>query len=355
MTTNYKLSRNERRLNVRAFFDEISYVPPGGEKHFTVPLEQMFAIARGLGLTAHIPRSANFGTRTSPNQKRLLQAGANDIALYIAMMEEFGVTAPVFGSALGKGLLVVPAENQSRQYVPNDKYLEGDVRRVGELARRLGCTEVRLFTFNYPSGGKSADFVDQAIEMLGPVVAYLKQNFGLRCRAEIEVNLVGETATNLLKICQAIPGLGAVWDWGNVASRGDDLTGSFETLFPVVRHLHAKHYVGPKPNGGQVNEDHLRHYFPLHYKMDETGVRDTLLHLYREWDTFTAGLLADGATEAAIDIEGHLRGGGEFGGVSGENGLFIALMGLQTALERAGFQTDIPCVANLFEERSTAP
>ena len=340
------------RLTVRAFFDEITE-PDSTGKQIPLPLELMFAAGRAIGLTANIPRSANFGTRSKPNVKKLVEASPAEIRRYAAAQQSLGIRSPVFGSALGKGRLVVEGpEDRGRFWVPAQKYLETEVTKVGNIAAELGATEVRIFTFNTPSGAESEQYILPSIDRTRSVVGFLQQKFGLRSRAEIEVHLVGDTSQNLLRICQAIPGFGAVWDFGNVSSQGDNLFDSFKTLFPVVRHLHAKHYAGPVAKSrGAVAEDHLRHYFPLNYRAEETGIVEVLNFLRTNWPKFVAALMADGAKEAAIDLEPHVRGGGVFGGASGIDGLMIALIGLIEVLASCGISTDLPNAQTLIAER----
>ncbi len=344
-----------REVVIGAFFDEVTKPHPQTGKPVPIPVELMLASGRALGLTRNIPRAANFGTIEQPIMRRLIEATPAQVQRYARAQKALGIRSPVLGSSVAKGILLEPDPEQRSKgwtYFEPQAYLDGPCVKFGELATALECQELRIFTFNPPRGADSAEYVQRAIDRLGPIVEMFKTRFGLRCRAEIESNLTGDRSETLKAICRAVPGLGAVWDFGNVASQGDTLTPSFTELFEFFRHLHIKHYVGPAGTRGKLVEDHLSHYFPINYEAEATGVLAVFYYLTKHWETWINSLIADGATEAAFDLEPHVRGGGEFGGASGEDGLLIALIGLLEILNLFNIQSQIPNAQTLIAERA---
>lgn len=351
------LDPNIRAIVIGAFFDEITRFHAGKGKHIPLPVELMMAAGRALGLTRNIPRSANFGTVDQPRNIKLIEASPADVGRYARAQKALGIRSPVLGTAIGKGILLEPdtdGRSPGWTFVEPQAYLDGPCVNVGELAAALDVQELRIFSFNPPRGADSAEYVGRAIDRLGPVVEMFKARFGLRCRVEIESNLTGDRAETIAAICRGIPDLGAVWDFGNVASQGDPLFASFSEQFEFFRHLHIKHYVGPPGTRGKLVEDHLSHYFPINHEAESSGVIDVFEFLTGNWADWINALIADGAEEAAFDLEPHVRGGGEYGGVSGEDGLLIALIGLLEILERFEIQSQIPTAQSLIAERAAA-
>ena len=103
--------------------------------------------------------------------------------------------------------------------------------------------------------------------------------------------------------------------------------------------MHIKDYRNPNDDGtitGHVDEDALKHFVPVEY--GDSGY-EIILRDFATWiPKLTRKLNRRGIPGVFLDLEPHLKGGGQFGGFSGPDGMGVALRSLQRLLDYVGIQ-----------------
>ena len=152
-----------------------------------------------------------------------------------------------------------------------------------------------------------------------------------------DANLVGGDGFHLAEIFRQVnhPALVLVFDAANLIVQGfspSEILEQFRAMAPGLGWLHVKDYRNPRPvaKGGHVDEDALHHFVPA----DEGDAAHEAI--FREF----RGLLPElesklhrrGIPGVFVDLEPHLKGGGQFGGFSGPDGMGVALRALRPEL-----------------------
>jgi hypothetical protein len=100
--------------------------------------------------------------------------------------------------------------------------------------------------------------------------------------------------------------------------------------------MHIKDYRHPHPvqKTGHVDEDALAHFVPADIgdSAHETILRDFSQIL----PSLEKKLRRRGVPGVFLDLEPHVKGGGQFGGFSGPDGMGVALRGLCRVLDQLG-------------------
>src|SRR5262249_4620377 len=137
--------------------------------------------------------------------------------------------------------------------------------------------------------------------------------------------------------------LGLVFDAGNLVCQGYDAEGVFRqylAMKPGLLWMHVKDYADPRPREaessplGEVAEDALEHFVPP--DRGDSDHRRLFRDLKQELPRLNEALRARGVPGFFVDLEPHLKGGGQFGGFSGPDGYGVALRALCRVLEDAG-------------------
>ena len=105
---------------------------------------------------------------------------------------------------------------------------------------------------------------------------------------------------------------------------------------PGIGWMHIKDYRHPQPvkRQGHVDEDALKHFVPAElgdssYAIILRDFRDCIPALEKK-------LRRRGIPGVFLDLEPHLKGGGQFGGFSGPDGLGVATRSLCRVLDLVG-------------------
>ncbi len=153
---------------------------------------------------------------------------------------------------------------------------------------------------------------------------------------EIETNLVGDTAANCVALARAInsPWFGLIYDPGNITSQGDDLLEAWRLMNGDVVGLHAKHYVGKAKRGQFVDEHSLKWYAPVTEGTDALSLDPVFGDISANIGKYAARVARAGIKGFPVTLEPHVKGGGKFGGISGPDGLGVALRALCTKLDQ---------------------
>jgi sugar phosphate isomerase/epimerase len=328
---------NESRVILTGFADEAA-----NQKTAT----QQFAAMSALGLQYYSIRFIDVGSGV----KNVMQLTRSEIQKVRHLEDEYGLNVSSIGSPIGKVKLIKKDDGTSNRYVPFKQYLKKDVQKACDLAHAFETKLIRGFSFYHPKGSDPWDHVPQAVDQLGQIAETCHRSdltFGL----EIEANLVGQTGQLLAEIYRQVnhPAMALIFDAANVLCQGYTTTECFEqylAMKPGLGWVHVKDYRNPKPakRQGHIDEEHLKHFVPadMGHAAHEAifrDLRDALPKMERK-------LKRRGVPGVFVDLEPHVKGGGQFGGFSGPDGFGVALRGLCKVLD----YVDIPYDLRGFED-----
>jgi sugar phosphate isomerase/epimerase len=213
------------------------------------------------------------------------------------------------------------------------------VAKACELAHAFETKLIRGFSFYPPKDDRPEDHLEQAVDQLGRIAEACHRSdltFGL----EVEPNLVGRSGKLLAEIHRRVnhPALVLVFDAANLLSQGystAEVWREWEAMKPGLGWVHIKDYKAPgkagRP-GGHVDEDRLASFVPV--DRGTGGHERILADLRGMLPALTKKLARRGIPGVFLDLEPHVRGGGQFGGTSGPDGMGIALRGLCRLLDK---------------------
>ena len=305
-------------VTLSLFSDEISPI-------FRTQLE----VTKALGLSCISIRSGDPANTGRSNN--IMKWTDHELTLAQRMLDEFGIRVAEFGSPIGKVKLRDEEDGTKNRFVEQKRYLD-EVRHAVELAKRFGATRLRGFTYYHPKGKNPDDFITEAADRVGDLVALCEMS-GLVYGAELEANLVGDNGERLMKIADVVgqDALRLVADPANITCQNirGGAVASHNAMRPRMGWMHAKDYriddrIVWK---GHVDEDGLKNFVP--FGTGDSSVRELLGMLAEDIPRLERELAALGVQDGVlITLEPHLRGGGQFGGFSGPDGMGIALRSL---------------------------
>ena len=132
------------------------------------------------------------------------------------------------------------------------------------------------------------------------------------------------------------PALVLIFDAGNIITQGYSAAEVFEQYLemkPGLGWLHIKDYHHPHRVARQqhVDEEALKHFVPA--DLGDSG-HEAILKDFRELlPKLEKKLQRRGIPGVFLDLEPHVKGGGQFGGFSGPDGMGVALRGLCKVLD----------------------
>jgi sugar phosphate isomerase/epimerase len=299
---------------------------------------EQFAAFAALGLQYYSIRFIDVG-QDIKNVMKLTMAEIQKVRQY---QNEYGLNVSSIGSPIGKVKLVDADDGTKNAFVPFAKYLAGDVQKVCELAHAFETKLIRGFSFYPPKGSDPRKYLPQAVEQLGQIAEACHRSdltFGL----EVEANLAGCNGHLLAEIYQQVnhPGMVLVFDAANLLVQGYSPAEVFEhylVMKPGLGWIHIKDYRPPQPaqKVGHVDENALAHFVPAD---QGDGVHEAIL---RDFSRILPGLEKKlgrrGIPGVFLDLEPHVKGGGQFGGFSGPDGMGVALRGLCRVLDYTGIE-----------------
>jgi sugar phosphate isomerase/epimerase len=253
------------------------------------------------------------------------------------LQDEYGMNVATIGSPIGKVKLLDKADGTKNRYVPFKKYLSKDVTKACDLGHALGAKLIRGFSFYHPKDSDPRDHLPQAIDQLGKIAEACHRSdliFGL----EVEANLVGQSGELLGEIHRQIhhPGLVLIFDAGNLITQGYTTAEVFQqylAMKPGLGWLHIKDYRHPQPTRRMthVDEDALKHFVPA--DLGDSAHEAILKDFANEIPRLQRRLRRRGVPGVFLDLEPHVKGGGQFGGFSGPDGFGVAMRGLCRVLD----------------------
>jgi sugar phosphate isomerase/epimerase len=297
---------------------------------------EQFAAFAALGLQYYSIRFIDVGSGI----KNVMKLSRSEIPKVRHMQDEYGLNVSSIGSPIGKVKLRNLDDGTRNAYIPFKKYLARDVKKACELAHAFETKLIRGFSFYHPKGTNPRDHLPQVVDQLGQIAEVCHRSdltFGL----EIEANLVGQDGQILAEIHRQVnhPAMVLVFDAANVLCQGYSPAEVFEqyrAMRPGLGWLHIKDYRDPGATGkgGHVDEDTLANFVPA--DRGDSAHEAILRDFSRVLPKLERKLRRRGIPGVFLDLEPHVKGGGQFGGFSGPDGMGVALRGLCRVLDYVG-------------------
>jgi sugar phosphate isomerase/epimerase len=298
--------------------------------------EQQFAAFAALGLQYYTVRFVDAGNGI----KNVMDLNKSEIATLRRLGGEYGLSVSSIGSPIGKVKLLDVDDGTHNRYVPFRQYLAKDVKKVCEIAHAFETKLIRGFSFYHPKNTAPKDHLPQIVDQLSQIAETCHRSdltFGL----ELEANLVGQNGQLLAEIHQQVnhPAMVLIFDAANVVVQGfstDEVFSQYLAMKKGLGWLHIKDYRHPQPaqRTGHVDEETLKHFVPAH--LGDSGHEAILRDFASLIPTLERRLKRRGIPGVFLDLEPHVKGGGQFGGFSGPDGFGVALRGLCRTLDYVG-------------------
>ncbi len=300
------------------------------------PVREQLTMLAALGLSYYSVRFVDLGTGV----KNAMQLDKSEVRQLVHLHGEFGVKVASLGSPIGKVKLLDVEDGSHNRFAPFGRYLKEDVSRAIALAQALDTKLIRGFSFYHPRGSSPETHLEQAAANLRRIAekcAEAEVFFGL----EVEANLVGQNGRLLARLQRLVdhPHLLLVFDGGNLSSQNlkpDQTHAEYQAMRQGLGWMHIKDYrIDPGLEWkGFVDEERLRNFVPADQgdSAHEAILRDFRLRL----PALERRLKRLGLPGVFLDLEPHLKGGGQFGGYSGPDGFGVALRSLMRLLDYVG-------------------
>jgi sugar phosphate isomerase/epimerase len=297
---------------------------------------QQFAAFAALGLQYYSIRFIDIGDGV----KNVMKLTRSDIQKVRHLQDEYGMNVSSIGSPIGKVKLKNVEDGTKNEYIPFKRYLGREVKKVCELAHAFETKLIRGFSFYHPKDTDPWEHVPQVVDQIGQIVEACHRS-DLTYGVEVEANLVGQNGQLLAEIFHQVnhPALVLIFDAANVIVQGyspAELFEQYEAMKPGLGWLHIKDYRDPKrkTKGGYVDEDTMANFVPSDqgYSGHEAILRDFAQAIPK----LNRKLRRRGIPGVFVDLEPHVKGGGQFGGFSGPDGMGVALRGLCKVLGYVG-------------------
>ena len=297
---------------------------------------QQFAAMAAIGLQYYSLRFIDAGEGI----KNVMKLSLGEIQTIRHLEDEYGLNVASIGSPIGKVKLLDVEDGTSNSYVPFKKYLEKEVRHACEVAHAFETKLIRGFSFYHPKGSDPREHLPQVVDQLGQIAETCLRS-DLTYGVELEANLVGQTGELLAEIHRQVnnSALVLVFDGGNLACQGfspGEILDQFRLMKTGLGWLHVKDYRHPEPLKRQthVDEETLKHFVPA--DMGDSGHEAIFKELRGLLPKLDAKLRRRGIPGVFLDLEPHVKAGGQYGGFSGPDGMGVALRGLCRVLDYSG-------------------
>ena len=303
-------------------------------------VEQLAALS-ALGLEYYSPRFVDI----SGTVKNVMALNKAEIKKLNKLHADYGMHVTSIGSPIGKVKLLDVEDGSHNKFVPFAKYLAGDVQTAIDRAHQLDTKLIRGFSFYHPAGTDPGEHVSQAVDQLAQIVEKCG-DAGVIFGLEVEANLIGQNGRLLAELSRKVksPHMVCIFDGGNLCCQNLSPVQCFDEYAAMRKHIgwmHIKDYaVDPSLTWtGAVDEERLKNFVPAN--VGDTGheailrdFRDHIVKLDRKMKKL-------GVPGVFLELEPHLKGGGQFGGFSGPDGLDVACRSLCSLLDYVGIDYDL--------------
>ncbi|MCA9114988.1 MAG: sugar phosphate isomerase/epimerase [Planctomycetaceae bacterium] len=300
-------------------------------------IEQLAALS-ACGLRWYSPRFVDVSG--SGQVKHVVDLNKSEYKDLKKLHEEYGMSVTSIGSRVGKVKLQDVDDGSHNKYVPLREYLRTEVASTIRAAVELETKLIRGFSFYHPRGSDPAEHIPEAAEHLGRIADACAKE-GLVYGLEIEPNLIGETGPLLANLARQLrhPNVVLIFDGGNVAAQNKNAVQCYEeyvAMRPHIGWLHIKDYtIDPQLTWtGAVDEERLRNFVPA--DVGDAGHELVLRDLKEHLPKIDRKMRKLGAPGVFLEVEPHLKGGGQFGGFSGPDGMGVAIRALTNVLDYVG-------------------
>lgn len=304
-------------------------------------VEQQFSAFAALGLQFYTIRFVDAGKGV----KNVMDLSKSEINSLRRLEHEYGLNVSSIGSPIGKVKLLDVDDGTKNRYVPFKRYLDRDVKKACQLAQAFETKLIRGFSFYHPKETDPWEHVPQVVDQLGRISEVCHRHdltFGL----EVEANLVGQTGPLLAEIHRQVnhPAMVLIFDAANIVTQGfsaDEVFANYLAMKKGLGWLHIKDYRHPKPaqRVGHVDENALKYFVPA--DVGDSGHEPILRDFATAIPKLERRLTRRGIPGVFLDLEPHVKGGGQFGGFSGPDGFGVALRGLCRTLDYVGIDYHI--------------
>lgn len=297
---------------------------------------QQFAALAAIGLQYYSIRFIDVGGGI----KNVMKLSRAEITKIRHLEDEYGLNVTSVGTPLGKVKLVDKADGTQNAFIPFKKYLANDVKHACELAHAFETKLIRGFSFYPPRGADPMDYLAQAVDQLGQIAEACHRS-DLTYGLEIEANLVGQNGQIMAEIFRQVnhPALMLIFDAGNIVCQGytsSEVYQQYLAMKPGIGWIHIKDYRNRKKAKRQryVNEEALEDFVPA--EQGDGSYAMILRDFRKEIPALEKKLKRRGIPGVFLELEPHLKGGGQFGGFSGPDGLGVAARSLCRVLDVVG-------------------
>lgn len=297
---------------------------------------EQLAVMAALGLEYYSLRFVDVGGGI----KNAMKLDADERRKLRDLHRQYDMKVATIGSPIGKVKLVDIDDGTKNAYVPFEKYLKEDVAHAIRLAHEFDTKLIRGFSFYPPRGQDVALHMKQAVDQIGRI-ALACQKEGVVFGLELEANLVGDTGGKLAEIARQVdnPALVLIFDGANLACQNfpaERCVAEYRLMRDGIGWMHVKDY-RIDPNlvwAGHVDEERLKNFVPA--GEGDSGYEPILRDFRSVLPGLSAQMRALGAPGVFLDLEPHVRGGGQFGGHSGPDGMGVSLRALCRLLDFVG-------------------
>ncbi len=318
---------NEQGVLLTGFADECA---------INKTVDQQFSAFAALGLKFLSIRFLDAGSGI----KNVMDLRDDEVDFVRQKLLDYRLRISSIGSPIGKVKLLDVDDGTSNPYRPFGEYLENEVVRACQLANAFDSKLIRGFSFYHPVGTQPDDHLDEVVVRLREI-AKVCDSFGVTFGLEVEANLTGQTGQLLAEIHYQVnhPALLTIFDGGNLVTQGftqEEVFAQWCAMKPSLGWIHIKDYLMPMgmKRVTHVNEESLSHFVPA--DVGHSGHREIVADLKTYLPTLLERTKSRGIDGVFVDLEPHVRGGGQFGGFSGPDGFGVALRAFCRVCDQAG-------------------
>jgi sugar phosphate isomerase/epimerase len=320
-------NRETPRVILSAFADEAAN---------SKSVVEQFAVLAALGLEYYSPRFLN----VTGEVKNIMKLDRNELKTVRKLQNDYGLKATSIGSPIGKVKLLDVDDGTHNRFVPFEKYLKEDVAIAIERAQALEARMIRGFSFYHPRGTDPAPHVAQAAGQLAAIADRFAKA-GLVFALEVEANLIGQNGRLMAELARRVnrPNLVCIFDGGNISSQNIDAVRcvrEFQAMRKSLGYLHIKDYRIDESLEwtGVVDEERLKNFVPA--DRGDSGHEAIFRDLREHLPQIERRMKKLGLPGVFLELEPHLKGGGQFGGFSGPDGMGVACRALCRLLDYTG-------------------
>ncbi|TWT60008.1 sugar phosphate isomerase/epimerase family protein [Rubinisphaera italica] len=325
----------------------------GDEAANTKSIIEQLAVLSSLGLKYYSPRFVD--VTGSGEVKHVVDLSTSEWEQVKKTQDTYGMTVTSIGARLGKVKLIDVEDGSHNKYVDPKTYLKGEVQNTINAAQALGAKLIRGFSFYHPQTEKPDAYISQAVDRLGEIVDACEKA-GVVYGLEVEANLIGQNGHYLAELAEKVnhPNMVCIFDGGNLSTQNMTPVQVFEEYKAMRDHIgwiHVKDYrIDPSLVWtGVVDENRLKNFVPA--DIGDSGHEAIFRDLAEHLPELTKKVTKLGVPGFFLELEPHLKGGGQFGGFSGPDGMGVAVRGLCSLLDFTNIDYQLRTMDDIIESR----